>query len=256
MNNIKKTKRIGETSNNNQGIEMTIINYKNNSDIDIQFSDGTVVEHVQYYNFINGNVKNYNIPSYLGKGYLGYGQYTSRVDGIKTEEYVKWGSMLTRCYSEKFHEKENYKDCIVCDEWHNFQNFAKWYYENKYMPPFDDRLELDKDIKIKNNKIYSPETCLLVPKRINSTILNRKNDRGNCCIGVSRHGDKYIAHTNPYGGMHTKNYIGTFDTEEEAFYAYKKCKEKIIKEIAENYKPYIPYEVYDALIRYEININD
>ena len=61
MNNIMKTKRIGETSTNNQGIEMTIINYKNNSDIDIQFSDGTVVEHVQYYNFINGNVKNYNI---------------------------------------------------------------------------------------------------------------------------------------------------------------------------------------------------
>ena len=42
-------------------------------------------------------------------------------------------------------------------EWHNFQVFAKWFDEN-YMEGF----QLDKDIKIEGNKIYSSGTCLFV----------------------------------------------------------------------------------------------
>ena len=131
---------------------MTIIHYRNCSDIDIQFSDGTIANTTYYY-FLKGSVPNYNIPSYLGIGYLGYGKYKSRKNNIKTEEYIKWGSMLTRCYSEKLKERRNYIECTVCDEWHNFQNFAEWYNDHKYYLPDVDVLDLDKDIKI---KITSP----------------------------------------------------------------------------------------------------
>ena len=41
-----------------------------------------------------------------------------------------------------------------------------------------------------------------------------------------------------------------------AFEAYKKEKEKYIKEVAEEYKSVIPTELYDAMYKYKILITD
>ena len=145
---------------------MEIIRYKNVHDIDIKFSDGVVVNN-QYSNFLKGTILNHNIPNHLGIGYIGYGKYKSRINREKTEEYIKWSSMLTRCYSKKLKQRENYIGCTVCEEWLNFQNFAEWYDNHKYYIPNIESLDLDKDIKFKGNKIYSPNTCILIPKRLN-----------------------------------------------------------------------------------------
>lgn len=51
---------------------------------------------------------------------------------------------------------------------------CKWYSEHKYILSKDDSLELDKDIKVIGNKIYSPDTCLLLPHRLNTIVLDRK----------------------------------------------------------------------------------
>ena len=164
--------------------------------------------------------------------------------------------MLTRCYSDKFIEKDNYIDCEVCDEWKNFQNFAEWYNEHKYVIPDLDTLELDKDIKFKGNKIYSPETCLLIPKRLNSIILNRHNNRGNACIGVyyRKKDGKYIASCNMLEKQN--RYIGIFDTELEAFNVYKNIKEKEIYRVLQLYKEYLPEDVYQAVLNYKVEITD
>ena len=254
MINIK-INRIGEKNINKQGIEMTIIHYRNCSDIDIQFSDGTIANTTYYY-FLKGSVPNYNIPSYLGIGYLGYGKYKSRKNNTKTDEYIKWGSMLTRCYSEKLKERRNYIECTVCDEWHNFQNFAEWYNDHKYYLPDVDVLDLDKDIKIKGNKVYSPDTCILIPKRLNSIILNRHNDRGKECIGVfyNHKTGKYISSCNMLNS--NQRYLGSFNTEKEAFDIYKKTKEHEIQLVLELYKKYLPIEVYNAILNYKIEIDD
>ena len=252
----EKIDRLGEHNINTQGMDMEIIRYKNTYDLDIKFSDGTIVKNVQYNNFKKGGILNHNIPSYLNVGYMGYGKYKSRINRLKTEEYIKWGSMLTRCYSEKLGQRENYIDCEVCDEWKNFQNFAEWYNKNKYVVPDLETLELDKDVKFKRNKIYSPETCLLIPKRLNSIILNRHNYRGNACIGVYyREKDgKYIAGCNT---LKDKNrYLGTFDTEIEAFNAYKNAKENEIYRVLQLYKDYLPNDTYNAILNYKIEITD
>ena len=47
---------------------------------------------------------------------------------------------------------KNYLDVTVCEEWHNFQNFAKWFYEN-YYEISGEKMRLDKDILIKGNKM-------------------------------------------------------------------------------------------------------
>ena len=136
----------------------------------------------------------------------------------------------------------------------NFQNFAEWYEENKY-EVHGEKIHLDKDILIKGNKIYSPETCLLVPQRINDLFIKRGNDRGDSPIGVCNPNEdnKYMVQC--LQGNKSR-FIGYYDDELEAFYAYKTAKESYIKQVADDYKDKIPPIVYNALYNYEIEITD
>lgn len=234
---------------------MKIIGYTNCHNIDVEFSDGYVAVGRDYRNFKSGRIRSDYFPSYLGVGYLGVGEFSTR-NKDKTghsEEYIRWGSMLTRCYSEKYSE-ESYEPCYVCEEWHNFQNFARWYSEHKYEIP-GESLQLDKDIKYKGNHVYSPETCLIVPRRVNSIILNRGNDRGNYAIGVQKKGNLFLACCNRFDAKESA-YIGSFKTELEAFNAYKKEKEMQLKKCCEYYRGKVPKEVIDALQTYKVEIGD
>ena len=170
--------------------------------------------------------------------------------------------MIKRCYDEKTIKKHlTYKDCSVCDEWHNFQNFAKWCEENYYESKFkNEPMQLDKDILQKGNKIYSPETCIFVPRRINSLFIKSDKARGDCPIGVTFRKDngKYRSYCNVQYKEEPRKQIqlGQFNTPEEAFYAYKQFKENYIKEVADLYRPYIPEKLYNAMYRYEVEIDD
>ena len=57
-------------------------------------------------------------------------------------------------------------------------------------------------------------------------------------------------------GKRIRHKIGRFDTPEEAFYAYKQFKENYIKEVADEYKDSIPQKLYEAMYRYEVEIDD
>ena len=50
--------------------------------------------------------------------------------------------------------------------------------------------------------------------------------------------------------------VGTYDTPEEAFYAYKPVKEAHIKSLAEKWKDQIDPRVYEALMNWTIEITD
>ncbi len=104
----------------------------------------------------NGNAKDYFRPSVMGIGFIGVGNYTSK--SHKGRSYKLWLGMFTRCYSDSYHKRfPTYKEYTVHPDWHNFQNFAKWYEDNH--PSDGERYHLDKDIKIKGNKVYSPTSC-------------------------------------------------------------------------------------------------
>ena len=119
---------------------------------------------------------------------------------------------------------------------------------------------LDKDILIKGNKIYSPETCIFVPQTINSLFVKRDNKRGESVIGVSLHkNSKYQVHCsiiNPETGKSKQEYLGVYDTQEKAFQVYKYYKEKNIKEVADYYFGRIPDKLYNAMYNYEVEITD
>ena len=137
-----------------------------------------------------------------------------------------------------------YKDVTVCEEWHNFQNFAKWF-EDNYVEGF----ELDKDILVKGNKIYSPETCCFVPKEINSLFKNYNNNLLPTGISYDKINKKYKVSIRINGKMKTK---GRYVTVEEAFKVYKTAKETYIKEVADKWKEQISDKVYQAMYNYKL----
>lgn len=246
-----REQRIGETQINNQGLKMTIIEYRNNMDIDIQFEDGTILRHKSYCKFKNQhNIVNYNYPTVCGVGYVGYGDYDVTENGKHTDAYTRWKNCLTRVYKSK---QEAYKDCFVCEEWLCFQNFAKWYEENYYKVN-NEIMCLDKDILYKGNKVYSPETCIIVPERINLLFVKNKEYRNGYPIGVvpSKNKGKFKGQVNYFNKTISKE----FDNINDAFNFYKINKERIIKEVADEYKDLIPQKLYDAMYEYKVEIND
>ena len=247
--------RVGEISTSNEGYTMLLIKYNNSLDVIIEFQDKYKAKlKCRYSHFKDGSVKNPYHKSVFNKGYIGVGDYTKKTHKII---YSTWKNMLKRCYSKEFHNEEpTYKDCIVCEEWHNFQNFAKWYKENYYEIE-GQKMCLDKDILFKGNKIYSPQTCMFVPKLINNLFTKSDNTRGEYPIGISYH-KKYNNLQVRCSIINNSIYLGRFPIDKpfEAFTIYKNFKEKYIKQIADEYKDLIPTELYEAMYRYEVEIDD
>lgn len=259
MNPIR-INRIGEINHNKYGSEMKIIDYKDCHNIVVKFNNGYTT-NATYQWFKKGSVDNPYDKTVYYIGYLGEGKYKIDYEHSKlnTQEYKVWFSMFVRCYDKKYQEKyPTYMNCKVCEKWHNFQVFAKWYDENYYTVD-DEVMCLDKDILHKENKIYSPDNCVFVPERINLLFVKNNKRRGNLPIGVSWHKrDKvYVSQCGILENNKRKNkYLGSYNNSTQAFNKYKNFKEKYIKDVANEYKNKIPTNLYDALYSYEVEITD
>ena len=257
---MKKIDKTGEEILNNFGSKMIIKEYRNNKDIDVYFPEyDWTFKHARYDHFKNRNIKCPYEPRTYGHGYLGEGKYEVKENGKITKEYNIYHDMLKRCYDTKYHEKEStYKDCKVEKYLLNFQHMGKWIEENYYEVP-GEKICLDKDILCKGNKIYSRETCIFVPQRINNLFTKSDKARGDNPIGVvpTKTGNYLARCNNGYGKRIT---LGTYPTKEEAFQVYKQYKEKIIKEVIDSYEDKIPEPYYsrlrEGMYNYEVEIDD
>lgn len=199
-----------------------------------------------------------------GHGYFGNGPYKSRdKNGKKTKCYDTWRHMLIRVFNEEYKNKyKTYEECEICEEWLNFQNFALWYEQNYYEID-NQRMHLDKDILVKNNKLYSPETCIFVPQRINELFTKSNKIRGEYPIGVTYHKRDNVlcVRCNVYDNKTKKKRIVNIkrlppDRPFQAFTYYKNFKEDYIKQVADEYKDYIPCKLYNAMYNWKVEIND
>ncbi len=166
---IKKdySRIIGQKYITNQGYEVEILDATDRLNVKIKFNnvDENFITIVTLRNLKMGEVSYPFHPNKYGF-YLGDGKYKSRKNGVKTQAYKKWSSIIVRCYRN---QQKSYEDVYMCEAWKNFQNFAKWFYENNYK----DDLVIDRDIINIFNKEYSDESCMLVPKEINSIFVKR-----------------------------------------------------------------------------------
>ncbi|WP_252225297.1 MULTISPECIES: hypothetical protein [unclassified Clostridium] len=251
---MNKIDRCGESKLNDFGTKMTIIEYKDIHNIVVKFEDGYITE-AQYRQFKKGNLKSKNEKRFYNIGFLGVGKYETKINGKFTKQYSQWSGMLTRCYNNKLHKEHmTYENCSVCEEWLNFQNFAKWFDENYYEVD-NEVMNLDKDILIKGNKVYCPSTCIFVPQNINKLFCKADASRGNLPIGVTYHERDHIFEVKCCG-INKRTYLGRFNNSNEAFLHYKEYKESVIKEIAKSYKNKIPKKLYSALYMYKVETTD
>jgi hypothetical protein len=250
-----KEERVGLFKKNIYGSTMEIIEYKNSSNILVKFEQGEPI-CAEYSQFHKGTLRNPYEKTIFGIGYLGKGEYKSKINFKHSTQYRTWYQMFVRCYDAKYHEKfPTYRNCSVADEWHNFQNFAAWY-DHNYYEVDGERIELDKDILIKGNRVYSPDTCVFVPQNINYLFTKRNSRRGKYPIGVhySKRDEKFVSQCMDSKGG--KKGLGHYDNPLEAFQSYKVFKEKLIKQTAIEYKDVIPDKLYNALLNYIVEVTD
>ncbi|EKN6406631.1 TPA: hypothetical protein ACPZF7_000239 [Yersinia enterocolitica] len=162
-----------------------------------------------------------------------------------TTEYIKWSSMLKRCYDTAWIEKyrPTYIGASVCERWLTFSN-----YYNDYQTGYFTGAVLDKDILFYGNKHYSPETCVWVPEFVNLLVVCNPSE--NHLFGVTANKNSYSSSITITGETVT---LGKkFPTELDAHREWQSVKGQHFVCAAEDYKnkykDNFDQRVYDQLV--------
>lgn len=242
----------GDVFETKEGSRCQVIEYKNSQSITVMFLDGnkhTLV--VRAHNLRTGSVKNPYHPSVFGVGYIGVGKHKVSEGRRDTDLYGRWKAILQRCYSDKWQSKyPTYRGCTVSKEWLNFQTFADW--ATSQIGFGEHGWQIDKDFLVVGNKHYGPETCSIIPQRINKLMVGT-DGRNGLPRGVSWH-SRY----NSYGvvcrdGSDRDVFLGRFKDISEAFLVYKNFKEKVIRDAANEFREILDPRVYSSLLSYEVS---
>ena len=241
---VFKTKSYGD---------LIVTKYVNSKAVCVKFVVTGYETTTKASNVIAGSVKDRLLPTVHGIGITGDSQVI--VDGKHTKEYRLWNNMLKRCYSVGCQKvRPTYIDCSVSENFRYLQYFKEWCNNQIGFNSVDEKgkpFALDKDILVKGNRVYNEDVCVFVPQEVNLLFTKRDKSRGEYPIGVSFHKSR---------GMLTatlnNKYLGYFNTAEQAFQVYKTAKEAYIKEVANKWKDKIDSKVYEALMNYEVHIDD
>jgi len=143
--------------------------------------------------------------------------------------YTKWSNMLKRCYSELFQKTHPaYIGCTTSKHWIKFSNFKDWMQKQDW-----ESMDLDKDIKLKGNKIYSENACLFIPAKLNSFLSGDNAIKGGLPQGVSLCKSTGKFRVKMYQGGKDKH-LGRFGTQEEALKVYGLAREVKIQSLIDN----------------------
>lgn len=209
-----------------------------------------------------GSVKDPLFPRVAGVGFIGIGVHNGTFEGTNknTPVYEAWRGILRRCYDPSCKSYSIYEDVEVCDEWHNFQNFADWFCAQEHN---DKGFVVDKDLKMFGNRVYSPNMCTLVPVAVNSLFtgsderLNpRELPKG---VHFCKAQNVYVAQVHKGEvtklGNKKQTYLGQFKDKVPAILAYKRAKEDHVKKVAEKYREALHPQVYKNLMMYEVDVS-
>ena len=135
--------------------------------------------------------------------------------------YRCWQNMLGRCYDAKFHLRHpSYLTCEVVDEWVRLSKFEIWMLDQDW-----NGKQLDKDIIVPGNKLYSPYTCAFITKQLNLFVMDTAATRGEWPIGVSwtKRDEAFKAEIrNPF--TKRREGLGYYDNPDDAHLAWKRRK--------------------------------
>ena len=254
LNDVSYKDCVGKVCKSLNSGDFKVLKYNDSRNVEIQFINTKYETLVQLINIRSGKVKDPYSPSVYGVGVLG-AKYPISEGGVKTKEYTLWRNMLKRCYSDDYKKKHpTYEGCESSENFKSYEYFYEWCH--KQVGFGNEGFQLDKDLLIKGNKVYSEYSCIFIPAEINSLLVKRTASRGEYLIGVYWDKAKKAFKAQVSKNKGKSEHLGLFRTEIEAFNAYKQTKESFIKEQAEKWKSQIDPRAYNALMNYQVEIDD
>ena len=144
------------------------------------------------------------------------------------QDYTKsgrvWNDMQQRCLVGGYQQTKfpRYVGCTMSDKFKDFEFFAEWYVNQ--VGYGIDKYHLDKDILFEGNKLYSEDTCVLVPASLNTFMVSHNASRGIYPQGVAFHKltEKFSASIMVDGKA---RHLGVYVSPEQASSVYKSAKE-------------------------------
>lgn len=254
---------VGKSYKNNQGVYCKVKKYINPHKAVVEWPCGNTSVHSPY-SIKDGSIYYKNFKSVTGVGFFGFGKYDSNKSGrtpsYNVRVYESWQRMIRRCYDEKEQMRPSYaayKNVKVCEEWHNFQNFALWAEGQEHK--FVEGWELDKDM-FGDGRLYSPENCCLLPSKVNwflcDTYSNKKSGLPEGVTVIRPKANLKNAKTGYVARCHVdgkRKYLGFFDDPETAGEAYRQAKTGEAKRLAGEYKHLLTDLQYQKLYNFSLS---
>ena len=175
-NENAKTFKEGEIHSNKYGQEFEIVEVLPNNKRKIKFL-------ISGYETIavTKRIKDKNIKDKLSSSVVGGGIVGTEIEHPQNHPlYDRWWNMLDRCYNPNNNTYYLYgaKGVTVCDEWKYFPNYVRDISSKENYDRIlsdSNNWDIDKDILVDGNKVYSNETTLIVEKKVNIRHRNQKN---------------------------------------------------------------------------------
>ena len=111
------------------------------------------------------------------------------IDGVQhhTRSGILWASILMRTSKKEFicSQGPTYEECI--NDFNSYNDFTNWCHTQYGYEKIDSNgkfWSIDKDLILPNNKIYSNETCIFVPNKINQLLKSSGRKFG--MVGVKK----------------------------------------------------------------------
>ena len=249
-----KDEIIGRTYKSKNFGLFTVTDYQNSKNVFIRFNDTGYEVKTSLKSVIEGGIKDKLSPTVYGVGILG-DKYPTKIKGERLKEYALWYEMLKRCYSENRHKKQpTYSQCKASENFKKYSYFYEWCQTQIGFNNTD--WCLDKDLLVRGNKTYSESNCVFIPEKINNALIKSDKARGLYPIGVCIDGESGNFYAQVNNGSGCQVNLGRFTDPISAFNAYKEAKERYLAELAEQYKEQIDPRAYEALLNYEVSIDD
>lgn len=156
-----------------------------------------------------------------------YVQYVTRAGDL-------WRGVTRRCKEGGKFQTKQPTYVGVTNGFKDFQEFAEWCQQQYgYMSREENDYfwQLDKDLKVFGNRVYSPETCIFVPARVNSLLVSNAALRGELPLGVSFKAQVQKFQSDCNNGKGKVQYLGIFVCKQEAHQAWQRYKIDLIRKI-------------------------
>ena len=250
---LKKAEYEGVIFKTNNYGDVVVLDYYNARDVTIKFLNTGNVRKTATSELRKGEIRDNEAFPVYKVGVMDIPKELRRGQPAP-KEYSIWNGVRQRCYNENNRDKlMSYKEVEMSANFKLYSYFKEWC--NNQIGFGNQGWHLDKDILVEDSKMYSPETCCFVPPEINVALTNNKSVRGSFPQGVIYNSTKTRYRARIQRGDKWES-LGTYDTPEEAFYAYKPIKEAYIKSLAEKWKSQIDPRAYNALMNYQVEITD